>query len=184
MNEADILKTIESSLNGNRESFASIVRDFQKPLYHFCFHFLGNMQDAEDASVDIFLKAYRALGSFDSRYRFSSWFYKIAYNHLVEVTRRRKRENRYFGSIMGQRTELTEKQTPDSIFFKLEEREEVKNVLQSISLNHKTALMLRYYHQLSYREIGHIMKIPKNTVASLLMRGKRELRKKLDREEI
>lgn len=184
MNETDILKAIQSSLNGNSESFALIVRDFQEPLHHFCFHFLGNIQDTEDASIEIFLKAYRALGSYDSRYRFSSWFYKIAYNHLVEVTRRRKRENRYSASVMAQRSDLAERQTPASVFFEREEREEVKNVLQSISLNHKTALMLRYYHQLSYCEIGHIMKIPKNTVASLIKRGKKELRKKLGREEI
>lgn len=183
MDETEIKVKIKSCLNGNKESFTSVVRGYQRSLHHFCWHFLGNSQDAEDATVDIFLKVYRGLNSYNNRYRFSSWFYKIAFNHLVEVSRRKNREKKFFGFEMVHRSELTETETPDSIFFRNENREKVKNVLQSISLNQRTALMLRYYYQLSYRDIAHIMGVPKNTVAGLIFRGKNELRERLGREE-
>jgi RNA polymerase sigma-70 factor (ECF subfamily) len=184
MDEAEISSAVDACQQGNREFFTSIIQDYQSALYHFCYHFLGSRQDSEDASVDIFIKVYRSLGSFNPRYKFSTWLYKIAYNHLVEISRRKKRENRYFESEMVHGAEVVVQETPDSVFFKNADQEDVKNGLQSISPNSRTALMLRYYHQLSYREICQVMDIPLNTVASLIFRGKSELRKKLGREGI
>ena len=183
MDEAEILSAINACQQGNRKSFTSIVQRYQSALYHFCYHFLGTRQDSEDASTDIFIKVYRSLGSFNPRHKFSTWLYKIAYNHLVEISRRKKRENRYFGSEMVHHAEVTVRETPDSVFFKNAIQEDVKKGLQSITLNSRTALMLRYYHQLSYREICQVMNIPLNTVASLIFRGKKELREKLGTEE-
>lgn len=184
MNRSEIKMVITQCLNGEKNAYNRIIRHYQKPIFHFCFRFSGVQEEAEDAAVEIFLKAYRALGTFKSAYSFSAWLYKIALNHLIEKGRRKKRQEDYYKSEAGDRSHSATWETPDSVFFQQLKEEKVRAGLQAISLTSRTVLTLRYYHQFSYKQISRIMEVPKNTVASLIYRGKRELRSTLGEEEI
>ena len=180
MNDSELLSIIKDCLNGGKESFSQIIKLYQKQIYVMCFHSLGIPQDAEDAATEIFIKIFKSLCSFDSNYKFSTWAYKIAANHLNDLLRKRQREKKYFLSEFAKRMKSTERSTPEMEFMRKMERNSLKRALTSISLQHKNALMLKYYFNLSYQEIGEIMDIPVNTVGSLLFRGKIELRAKLE----
>lgn len=183
MKEEDAVACIAQCLSGQKEVFARIVRGFQKQVYHLCFHFTGSRPDAEDAVTDIFIKVFRSLGSFNARYKFSTWLYRIAYHHLVEITRKKKRERQYLETAGLDPAESVEVATPDAVFFKAVAREEIRELLHSLPPHYRTALMLKYHQGLSYRQIGDIMDIPLNTVGSLILRGKRELRQRIKQKE-
>lgn len=183
MKEEDAVACITQCLAGKKEAFARIVRGFQKQVYHLCFHFTGTHQDAEDAVTDIFVKVFRSLGSFNANYKFSTWLYRITYHHLVEITRRKKRERQYLESACLNRAEAVGVAAPDAVFFKEAAKEEMQRALQSLPPQYRTALMLKYQQGLSYRQIGDIMDIPFNTVGSLILRGKRELRQRIKQRE-
>ena len=184
MNDSELKAAIRECLDGKSEPFNLIVKTFQKSLYHFTYQYTRNPEEAGDATVEIFFKAYRALDSFKPGYKFSNWLYKIAFNHLVEKSRRKKIEQKYLNSEVAYHSDIVQSETPDSVFFRNESKEKVQNSLYSIPFKNRIALMLRYYHQLSYKQIGLIMGIPRNTVASLILRGKSELRSMLGKEEI
>lgn len=177
--EAEINAVIDRCLDGDNRAFENIVRRFQGPVYHTCLHFAHTPQDAEDAAADVFIKAFRSLTTFDPQYKFSTWLFKIAVNHCIQVARKKKRETDYLHRHFSENRDQADHETPAVLLFRSAEKSRVKEALLSIPLKYQAALMLKYYQELSYQEIGEILAVPKNTVASLILRGKKALREKL-----
>ncbi len=69
-----------------------LVTRYQKVMYTVALRMLGNSEDARDATQDAFVKAYQHLATFDSRYRFYSWMYRILVNECLNVNRDRRSE--------------------------------------------------------------------------------------------
>lgn len=145
MDNTEIVETIMDCLDGKKDSFCKIIRHFQKQIFRFCYHFVGTHQDAEDAATDIFLKVYNSLNSFNTNNQFSSWMYRIAYNHLIDLTRKKKREINYLISANPGKTEHNESANPSEIFFKNLEEKKLRKVLEALPFKYRTALMLKYY---------------------------------------
>jgi RNA polymerase sigma-70 factor (ECF subfamily) len=179
MNNSQIVLLVKDCLKGNKESYSLIIRHFQQKVYNLCFHFLGTCQDAEDAAVEVFIKAYRALADFNPQYAFSTWISRIAINHSISVLRRQKIERDYLMAEAANPTGLTDGKSPDTIFFDNSRQMALENVLPSLPVKYRTVLLLKYQQDLSYKEISEIMDIPVNTVGSLILRAKQELREAL-----
>ncbi len=180
MNNQEIIAFVSQCLKGNKDSYNSIVRCFQKKIYELCYHFLGTPQDAEDAAIEVFIKAYRSLGDFNPQYAFSTWLFRIAVNHSISILRRQKHAREYLPSEAANPGTFTETRAPDRIFFEESQQKALEDALDSLPLKYRTALMLKYQQDLSYQEISEIMDIPVNTVGSLILRGKKELRETLN----
>ncbi|UCH95852.1 MAG: sigma-70 family RNA polymerase sigma factor [Candidatus Aminicenantes bacterium] len=180
MKNSKILALVEECLKGNTESYGSIVRHFQEKIYNLCFHFLGTPQDAEDAAIEVFIKAYRSLNHFNPQYAFSTWLFKIAVNHSIGVLRQQKREKEYLLAEASNPTRLKESRAPDIVFFRDSQQKALEKALESLPVKYKTALMLKYQQDLSYQEISEITDIPVNTIGSLILRGKKALREALE----
>jgi RNA polymerase sigma-70 factor (ECF subfamily) len=180
MKNSQIVVLVKECLEGDKESYSLIIRHFQQKVYDLCFHFLGTPQDAEDAAIEAFIKAYRALSDFNPQYAFSTWLSRIAVNHSISVLRRQKREREYLQAEAANPTSLTEGKSPDTVFFNNSQQKALESVLPSLPVKYRTALMLKYRQDLSYKEISEIMDIPVNTVGSLILRAKQELREKLN----
>lgn len=178
--ETDIATAIDDCLRGDTSRFASIVNRFQSSVYRYCFYFCLSAPDAEDATMDIFVKVYRALPTFNPRYGFSAWLFRIAHNHMVEAHRRNKRIKKYRLEAVWAAGDAGEGVRPEEVFFKDVASGDVKDMLAALDPKYRAVLMLRYYQDRSYQEIADIMKIKKNTVASLIMRGKKELRRRYE----
>ena len=179
MKNSEIIVLVNRCLNGDKESYNAIVRCFQRKVADVCFHFLGTRQDAEDAAVDIFVKAYRSLAGYNSQYAFSTWLLRIAVNHALGILRRRKIEKEYWLAETANPGATIDAKTPDTIFFADNRQQTLDNALKSLPDKYRTALLLKYQQDLSYQEISDIMEIPVNSVGSLILRGKKELREKL-----
>jgi RNA polymerase sigma-70 factor (ECF subfamily) len=93
--------------------------------------------------------------------------------------RRQKREREYLQAEASNPTSITEWKSPDTVFFNNSQKKALESVLLSLPMKYRTALMLKYRQDLSYKEISEIMDIPVNTVGSLILRGKKELKEAL-----
>lgn len=78
-------KLIKPVLEGDHEAFAGLISRHQLKVIGFCFSMLGNEQMAEDAAQEIFVKAFVSLPHFRGRSSFSTWLYRIAYNHCCNI---------------------------------------------------------------------------------------------------
>jgi len=74
---------------GDRVAFSRLVDRYRDMVYTICLRMLVVEADAEEAAQDTFLKAFRAIGSFQGKSRFSTWLYRIAYNQSVSMIRRK-----------------------------------------------------------------------------------------------
>ena len=79
-------------MNGDLEAFNQLVLILQDKVYHLALYFLGNEQDAEDATQDAFLTAYRKLGTFRGG-SFQSWLLRITTNLCLDRLRYQKRRH-------------------------------------------------------------------------------------------
>src|SRR5262245_52750177 len=89
--EADDAPDVERARSGDEAAFGRLVVRHSPHVFRLAYRMLGNEHDAEDAVQEAFLKAYRAMGEFESRSRFSSWLHRITVNCAYDVLRRRVR---------------------------------------------------------------------------------------------
>jgi RNA polymerase sigma-70 factor (ECF subfamily) len=82
-------EVIAAVLNGDKEEFSVLVRRYQDRIIGFCFTMLGEKEAARDGAQETFIKAFKGLGNFHGKSSFSTWLYKIAYNHCCSMRRRR-----------------------------------------------------------------------------------------------
>ena len=75
---------------GERELFRLFIERYQQKVHALGLSFFHNREDAADFTQDVFIRAYRSLGSFRGHARFSTWLYRIAYNTAVNNINRRK----------------------------------------------------------------------------------------------
>lgn len=129
-------------------------------------------EDLEDMVQDILLKAYSRRKQFDPRYSFATWLYTLARNHCID--RLRKKGPEY--SDVDPDVLKTNADPVSSGFFSAESRDAVREALTGLSADERSMVFLRYYEDLSCRDIAHVMNLPEGTVKSRFhtIRGKLE----------
>ena len=165
----------------DQEKFAELVHRYEKKLIRYA-QFLVNDHDlATDVVQESFIKAFQNLRSFDQKKRFSPWMYRIVHNQAVNSIRSKKS---IISIDLHQWVEdfFVKPETPDETFDKKEIAEMLKNKLDTLPVKYKSVLTLYYYEDKEYAEISEILRIPMNTVATWLRRGRNMLATQLKEE--
>jgi RNA polymerase sigma-70 factor (ECF subfamily) len=156
------------------------VRTFQHRVFGVAVRMLGNRTDAEDVAQEVFLRVYRAIGSFRGEAKLSTWLYGIAsnlcLNRLVSADRRRVRHDD--DAIMRAPSEAADAATTI-------ERNEVDTALRQaiaeLPDERRIVVVLRDLEGLSYDEIAQALDLEPGTVRSRLHRARLDLKSKMER---
>ena len=173
MDPDDEREWITAAKEGDADAFGQLVERYQTPVYNLCYRMLGNHGDAEDASQEAFMKAYRALSDYDPRRAFKSWLLKIASNHSIDQLRRRRFEWVSLDALFG-RTDL-QPNSPEMAAEIKGERKAVQAALKGLRDTDRAVVVLRYWYDLSYDEIAETMSLTSSAVKSRLHRARQEL---------
>jgi RNA polymerase sigma-70 factor, ECF subfamily len=172
------LEAVSEVLRGNTEAFRLIVERYKNLLYRLSFSFLGNHEDAEECTQDILMRAFRYLRRFSPEKRFLPWLYTIAMNHLRAVyARNRRREARRRAWECS--AEERQAGDPQEILEALQCRENVRSAVSSLPRTLREPMILHYFEELGVAAIAEILGISEVSAKSRLLRGRRELRRKL-----
>lgn len=179
---------IERSKKDDFEAFESLVSLYQKPILNFTYRMLGNIEDAEDVTQEVFVKAYKGIKSFDGKSSFKTWIYKIASNCAMDELRKRKRRGIDKSTSLFAENEDGEVELPiqseDGVPEKSLQQKEVQRVLadalNQLNEEHKSVLIMRDVLNLSYEEIASSQGLSLGTVKSRISRGRLILRKILE----
>ena len=85
---ADDLELVQAAKQGSITAFDELVKRHERPMFRIAYHLLHNREDAQDAVQEAFLKAYRRLGQFQARAKFSTWLGRITVNEALTKLRR------------------------------------------------------------------------------------------------
>lgn len=168
---------LESYKSGNKLGFSQLVERYQRELFHFLVRFLGDRAAAEDVFQEAFLQVHQSAATFDTSRRFRPWLFTIAANKARDLMRSQARRptNPLQASIggdeeSGQFIDLMQSSTemPGENLEKEELQKLVQNTVMSMPDHLREILLLSYFHQFPYKQIGDILQIPLGTVKSRL----------------
>lgn len=161
---------VELCLKGNQKAFEILVDRYQKPVFNLAYRLTSDKEDAEDITQTVFFKAYEKLGTFDPRFRFFSWLYKIAVNESINFINRKKRFDTFDEDLHSRHREHEES------FQDHEMTSTIDMALLDLKPEYRIVVILNHFQDLSYREIGHILDLQENTVKSRLFSARKKLR--------
>jgi len=164
---------------GDAEAWGDLYREFAPAIFRFCRRAMPTHEDAEDATMEIFLKLRDKLSQFDHTRSFSAWLYKVAANHCWDMLRRRKgRQNKETENVDDIPLEHPD---PNQLERLIEERsnEEVRKALGQLGVRARMALVMRYYSDMSYDEIADALGVQRAFVGVVLLRARHQLRQVL-----
>ena len=171
----------------NRHAFSEIVHRYEAPIRRYVKR-LGCKEDsdADDILQDIFIKVFLNLNDYDPGLKFSSWLYRIAHNETVSSFRKKSSRPNVLGTIDTEEffEHLADEADSVELANKRYDATIIQKALSSITEKYKEVLVLRFLEEKSYTEISDILKIPEGTVATLISRGKKELKMALEIKEI
>lgn len=179
--EATERENLEAVLRGHKERFEPIVRQYQASAYSAALSLVGQPQDALDLCQEAFLRAYRALHTFDLTLPFFPWFYRILRNLCLSHLKRRQRRPLRLPSrsTEGEEEEIelaAATPCPGEILEQSEAIEHFRTAFARLGTRDREILSLRHFQELSYQQIARALEIPIGTVMSRLFYARRKLR--------
>lgn len=155
--------------------FEQLCTPYINMIYRHCYIMLKRKEDAEDATQECLIKAYRAFNRYNGR-GVASWLFRIAHNICLDILKsaRYKKESLSLSEV--ENTKYTEV-SPDTEYERKSFKEQVRNFLQLLSPDDQLLLLLAYTEELSYAEIAESTGLKLGTVKSRLNRAKTNLKK-------
>ncbi|HEY2459122.1 MAG TPA: sigma-70 family RNA polymerase sigma factor, partial [Candidatus Acidoferrum sp.] len=164
---------------GDADAWGDLYREYAPAIFRFCRRAMPTREDAEDATMEIFMKLRDKLSQYDQERSFTAWLYKVAANHCWDLLRRRRiRQDKETEDV----TEMPlENPDPNQLERLIEERtsEEVRKALDKLGVRARMALVMRYYSDMSYDEIADALGVRRAFVGVVLLRARHELRQAL-----
>jgi RNA polymerase sigma-70 factor, ECF subfamily len=151
-------------------------------VLQICRKFFRQLEDAEDAAADVFLKLYRVLHQKDEMVPFRPWISQIAAHHCIDNLRRRKHEKSSSLEEVDV-NDLLDHSTPSALseVIRNETEGRIRRVLACLPEKHRVVLVLRFYNRMSYSQIAEALNMPLSAVRVRIFRAKRFLRCSLRR---
>ena len=163
---------LEAATAGDREAFRRIVERYQGMVYTMAYNLLGNHVDAEDASQEAFLRLHQKLSGFRGSSAFTTWFFRLALNAIIDYQRRERK----YGALPDVPEPVAD---PEAEALRRAGYATVMKALADLPPDYRLPLVLRDLYGLRYGEISDALDRPLGTVKACVHRGRTSLRLRL-----
>ena len=168
---------LEKARNGNKEAFGKIIEAYQTPVYNLAYRMLSNSGEAEEAAQEAFIRAYTRLDSYNPNHKFSTWLLSITSNYCIDQIRKRRALLLSIDEPIAPHPALMsdKDKAPESQLVNSQQKDMVQSLLDGLEPDYRQAVVLRYWHELSYDEIAEIMDTSVSAIKSRLFRARKQL---------
>jgi len=172
---------VRAALAGSQEAFRELVARFERPVFGLIVRMVGDPETAEDLAQEVFVKAYRALASYDPSRKLSSWLFKIAHNATIDHLRRSAPETVPLASDEEEGGNLLATladagtESPAAAAERRAMARALERAIRDLRPDYREAVVLRYVEGLSYEEIAEALEQPLGTVKTNLHRARKQL---------
>ena len=173
---------IAASQNGEVRAFNFLVLKWEKRVYNIALRMLRSRAEAEEATQETFLLAWRNIQRFSRNAKFSTWLCRIAINHCL--TRIQQRPPGLHQTLPEENEarcpsgfQIAETQTESLL--RDERRRRILDAMARLSPDQRAVIELKFFQEMTFEEIGAALNVPLSTIKSRLYSGLAELRVKL-----
>ncbi|MEX2369820.1 MAG: sigma-70 family RNA polymerase sigma factor [Bacteroidales bacterium] len=165
---------LERIIQGDKESFTPIVEKYKDMVYTLCIRMLRSEEDAREAAQDVFMKAYRSVESFRGKSKFSTWIYRITYNHCISMLRKQVK-------MIDLVDELPEFRIDEETMDAMQEirdgerKRYLQKAMETLPETDSLVVTLFYYEELSLEEIEEITGLSGSNIRVKLHRARQKL---------
>lgn len=163
---------VRQFLDGNRDAGDELVNRYHRSVYNVALRMLGNVQDAEDVTQTVFGNAFLSLESYDPKYRFFSWIYRMTFNESLNALKRRKTMVSLDGSFDVPAEDAGSESAAEA-------EDKVGKALLELKPDDRAVVILKHFVSFTYEEISDVLDVPVKTVKSRLFTARERLRQSL-----
>jgi len=181
------LQVLQRAKEGDLKAFEEIYQLYHRRIYNAVYGMLGDPDDAQDVTQDVFMRLYDALPTLRADEAFSTYLYRIALNLCRDRARRKKRVR--FQSMDTPRTDdegdvepmefPDQGKLPEDTLTGDELQQRVREAVLTLSPDHKAVIVMHHFQGMEVNDIASILGVPTGTVKSRLARGRDQLHRKL-----
>lgn len=173
---------------GDKQALAGLVERYQNDVFRFCLHYLGDLEAARETAQETFLRVYTARERFDAARVFRPWMLCIARNMCLNILKRRKvvpmesldgYESGDGGAVRYLPAAATEH--PLESILADERKRQLLNIVNGLPQEVREVLVMRYFEQMSSREIAEVLETSEGAVRTRIHRALNVLRSKCEK---
>jgi RNA polymerase sigma factor (sigma-70 family) len=180
---------IRDALKGNQKSYKRLMNKYHDQIAHVIYRITHNREQIEDLTQEVFIKAFASLKSFDFKFAFSTWLYKIATNSSIDYLRKKKLATFSIDKpIAMEESDATfelpdSRYEPDKHIIQKQRAAILQEAIEQLPEKYKRVILMRHSEERDYSEIAKMLKLPIGTVKAHIFRA-RELLNKYLRDKI
>lgn len=172
-------KIIARARRGDADAFEQLVVAYRDQVFRLALRMCGSEADADEVAQEAFLSAWKALPNFRGESQFSTWLYQLSTHAAIDLMRREKRQ--IAAADITEVSAADPAPSPQQQAEQSEQREIVRDAILQLAPEQREVVVLRFMEELSYEEIGAVLKLPSGTVKSRLNRAKAQLKEILSK---
>lgn len=178
-------RLVKEALNGDEEAYKKLVEKYERSLYFHILKMIKDKEQVEDLVQETFVKAFDNLSSYNTRYAFSTWIYRIATNHTIDYLRKKKLKTLSIDEPVNTKEGDMEIQLPDKSastdrkIIKKQRQKMVRKAIEDLPEKYRRVIQMRHMEEKSYKEIAGELEMPLGTVKAHIFRARELLYKAL-----
>ncbi len=180
-------KTILAAQKGDAEAFEKLYNAFKLELYRSALLIMKHPADAEDAVAETFIKTFRAIDRFDTKYPMRPWLHRILRNECNNIFKKKRTKTVLyddFGTDWKESVADRDSKCTSTLIIEDEEDSRLMELIDSMNDSHREVLILHYYDGLDLIKIAEIIGVPIGTVKSRLFHARKQLLKSIEENEV
>jgi RNA polymerase sigma factor (sigma-70 family) len=174
MEDREEIYIINRVKSGDREAFSLVVEKFSDMVYTICMRMLTVEADAADAAQEVFVKVYRSMAGFREKSKFSTWIYRIAYNHCISVIRKKVKIIDLVEEIPDGDA-FNEDVSGLDLISGEERKHYLRMAIEALPETDAVVVTLFYYDELSLEEIAEVTGLTSNNIRIKLHRSRKKM---------
>lgn len=169
--DSTLADLLQRTARGDRSAFTQLYQALERPVFRFILSKLNDPHEAADILNEVFMELWRTAGRFEGRSTVKTWIFGIAYRKTMDHFRKTRRVT------VSDDIPEQEDESPDAhaCLAAAEEAAHVRHCLDTLSADHRAAIELAFYEDLSYGEIAGITGAPEGTIKTRVFHAKKLL---------
>ncbi len=172
----DIADLIEKAKKKDQKAFNTLLNTYWSDVYRFQFLKTEDEDEAEDITIKTFAKAFDKINLYNNRYNFKTWLISISKNIFLDHLRKQRTETISINRTSSEAYKISD-ETPsveDQLIIE-QNLVQLRNYIKQLKPHHQEIINLRYFREMSYKEMADKLNEPINNIKVKLLRAKKLL---------